>query len=224
MKSKARGMGRWPLIGLTALVLLVAGGALLAPELLGYYRFSKAVQAQSETDEARGGEWPQLHKVCLLCHGDTGDSLNQRYPDLAGQPAAYLVQQLQAYANGERAHPNMSPLAATLSAEEIAQLAAYFAAQPAVANITFQPDPAQREKGKKLVEQGGCAACHGADFSGQGSFPRLAGQGFNYLVGQLRAYRSGTRRDPTGTMPAMTAALSDEDIEAMAQFLSSHHN
>ncbi|MEC9363611.1 MAG: c-type cytochrome [Pseudomonadota bacterium] len=222
MKSKHRGFGRGSLLGLLALLLVLTGGAVLGPELLGYYRFSEAVKTMSAADAAQGGAWPQLHQVCMPCHGNSGDSVNPHYPDLAGLPAEYFVQQMDAFARGERANPKMSPLAAMLSAEEIRRLAEYFAAQPALANAGFQPDPAQQQTGATLVRRGGCAACHGADFAGQRSFPRLAGQGFDYLVRQLQAYRDGARPDPSGAMPAMSAALSDEDIAAIAQYLASH--
>ncbi|WP_339675572.1 c-type cytochrome [uncultured Zhongshania sp.] len=222
MKHRNLGMSRLSLMGLIVLAVLVGGGALLGPELLGYYRFSQAVVAMSEADIERGGAWPQLHQACMSCHGNQGDSINQLYPDLAGQPAAYIVEQMQAFASGTRANPNMSPLAATLSKDEIEQLAAYFATQPVVANSSLQANPALRDAGKDLVKQGGCIACHGPNFAGQGSFPRLAGQGFDYLVNQLQAYRDGRRADPSGTMPTITAALSDTDIDAIAQYLASH--
>lgn len=221
MKSKNMGMGRRTLVGLIALILILAGGALLGPELLGYYRFSQALENLSAADDAHG-DWPQLHQVCLPCHGNQGDSLNQLYPDLAGQPAAYLTQQMLAFANGTRTNPNMSPLAATMSVKEIEQLAAYFAAQPAVANNQFQPDPALRVAGEMGVKQGGCASCHGAALEGHDSFPRLADQSFDYLVLQLQAYRSGARTDPSGAMQTIAAPLVDEDIQAMAHYLSSY--
>lgn len=220
MRFGNRGISRWPLVGGLVLILVLGGGVYLAPDVLGYYRFSQAVNAMSEADVARGGAWPQLHQVCMPCHGNGGDSVNPLYPDLAAQPAPYLVGQMQAFASGKRANPNMSPLAASFSAAEIEQLAAYFAAQPAVANTLFQTDPALRDSGRALVERRGCAACHGAEFAGQGAFPRLAGQGFDYLIGQLRAYRDGTRTDPTGAMPASAAELTNEDIQAMAHYLA----
>ena len=60
-----------------------------------------------------------------------------------------------------------------------------------------------------------CNACHGADgISASPTTPNLAGQKSAYLEAQLRAYRSKDRQHPV--MNAMTAALSDDDIKALA--------
>lgn len=50
-------------------------------------------------------------------------------PKLGGQHAGYLVKALQAYKSGERSHPSMKGIAAGLSDKDMADLAAYYAAQ-----------------------------------------------------------------------------------------------
>ena len=64
--------------------------------------------------------------TCAGCHGADGISQNDLWPNLAGQKEGYLVAQLKAFRAGERQNPMMSPMAAPLSDDDIANLAAYF--------------------------------------------------------------------------------------------------
>lgn len=68
---------------------------------------------------------------CIDCHGEAGNApIDATYPVLAGQYRDYLAHALQMYRDGDRAHPLMAQQAADLTDQEIADLAAYFAAQP----------------------------------------------------------------------------------------------
>ncbi len=67
--------------------------------------------------------------VCASCHGPTGVSVNPVWPDLAGQQELYLAKQIKDFRDGDRKDPLMSPMAAALSDEDIANLAAFYAAQ-----------------------------------------------------------------------------------------------
>ena len=67
--------------------------------------------------------------TCVACHGPTGVSSNPLWPNLAGQHEAYLAKQIKAFRDGERNDPLMAPMVAALTDEDIANLAAYFAAQ-----------------------------------------------------------------------------------------------
>ena len=64
--------------------------------------------------------------LCAACHGADGKSLNDLWPNLAGQKPGYLVKQMKAFRDGDRKDPMMSPMAAALSDEDIANLAAYY--------------------------------------------------------------------------------------------------
>jgi cytochrome c553 len=65
-----------------------------------------------------------------------------------------------------------------------------------------------------------CAACHGAaGISAMPLWPNLAGQKDQYLVKQLKAFRDGTRKDPS--MSPMATALTDADIDNLAAYFSS---
>jgi cytochrome c553 len=67
--------------------------------------------------------------VCAACHGALGVSVSDTIPNLAGQKARYLESQLSALKDGSRKNPIMNAIAAQLSAEDIANVAAHFAAQ-----------------------------------------------------------------------------------------------
>jgi len=68
--------------------------------------------------------------VCAACHGANGVSVSDSIPNLAAQRAGYLVAQLRALKDGTRKNPVMNAIASQLSADDIANVAAYFAAQP----------------------------------------------------------------------------------------------
>src|SRR5262245_37636411 len=66
---------------------------------------------------------------CVACHSIDGNSVNPEWPSIAGQHESYLVRQLKAFRDGTRQNPLMSPMAAGLSDEDIADLAAWFSSQ-----------------------------------------------------------------------------------------------
>ncbi len=67
--------------------------------------------------------------VCAACHGATGISMNPMWPNLAGQKEQYLAKQIKAFRDGTRTDPTMAPMVAALTDDDIANLAAYYAAQ-----------------------------------------------------------------------------------------------
>lgn len=207
-------------LGVPALVLLLI--AIYGRDLLDLYRLQAFVAQQAASDEKSKGPWPNVIYECEGCHGDKGRSLFQAYPNLAGQPAAYLSAQLGNFATGQRDNPTMGPLAMTLTKEDIKVVTGYFAAQSAAGNKTFRGNPELAEKGGQIVAKGACTGCHGPDLMGANQFPRLAGQGYDYLLEQLNAFAAGTRPSPGNVMNRLALALSPEDRQAVATFLASH--
>ena len=67
--------------------------------------------------------------VCASCHGPAGVSSNPIWPNLAGQQEAYLAKQIKDFRDGNRKDPLMSPMAAALSDQDIANLAAYYSSK-----------------------------------------------------------------------------------------------
>jgi cytochrome c553 len=157
--------------------------------------------------------------VCVPCHGRDGNSTNRDMPSLAGQPPLYTYYQLLQFREGQRVDPQMSPVAVGLSDADMQDMAAYYAAQtPAAPRGTG--DPERLEAGRKLVQTHHCDSCHVPGLVGQNHIPRLAGQHYEYLLKQLRAYKAQTRTDLDGSMTMAAQPLSAEDIEILAYYLS----
>ncbi|MCK5872079.1 MAG: cytochrome c4 [Methylococcales bacterium] len=87
------------------------------------------VHAKANTEAGK-----QQAAACAGCHGETGNSTVATFPKLAGQHASYLVKTLQELKKGTRNAPMMAPLAASLSDESMAELAAFYAAQTVTPN------------------------------------------------------------------------------------------
>jgi cytochrome c553 len=82
---------------------------------------------------ATRGDWDRDVPGCVQCHGPAGVGVGAHFPPLAGQPAAYLAAQLQAWQQGTRHNDPlqlMQHLSTALSAQDIQAVSAWFAAQP----------------------------------------------------------------------------------------------
>jgi len=164
--------------------------------------------------------------VCQACHGANGNSTNPQFPSLAGLGGDYIVEQLQAFKAGKRNNPIMMPMAAPLSADDMADLAAYFSSLP---NTGLEADPAYWKAGEALYRGGdraravpACLACHGPDGRGNepAKFPALRGQESAYVVKQLNDYASGARpAGPGDMMPTIAKRLSADDIRNVASYV-----
>jgi cytochrome c553 len=152
---------------------------------------------------------------CLGCHGIEGYRNaypSYRVPKLGGQSEAYLVLALRGYRDGTRAHQTMIAQATSLTDQQIEDVAAYLAslAEPPDANSAAPP---------AIPQMATCVACHGSNGVGLSpAWPTIAGQYEDYLVHALKQYRAGARKDPV--MMPMAANLTDEDIEALAEYYS----
>jgi cytochrome c553 len=160
--------------------------------------------------------------TCAACHGADGNSAAADYPKLAGQHTTYLESSLKAYRDGSRANAIMAGMAAPLSDEDIADLAAYFSTQATSAGAV-EADLVVR--GEQLYRFGdseksvsACAACHGPTGAGIASagFPSLKGQWAGYSEAQLKAFRDGIRVN--AMMNGVAKNMSDADIKAVASY------
>ena len=164
--------------------------------------------------------------TCMACHGPDGNSPNPEWPNIAGQHASYIEQQLRLFRAGERQNALMSPMAMILSDEDIADLAAFFSSQTARGG---EAEPSKVALGQRIFRGGNidsglmaCAACHGPDGRGNSlaKYPSIQGQHAVYVAAQLRAYRAGERgTDMNQMMRNVAALLSDEEIDAVASFV-----
>ena len=163
--------------------------------------------------DARRGA--RIGYTCFGCHGiaDYRNVYpNYHVPKIGGQHEAYLVAALNEYRSGARRHPTMKGQAASMTPQDIRDVAAYFATSAPVKSVgppTGTAPPAAAV----------CAACHGADGVGiLPEYPTLSGQHGDYIENALRGYRSGTRVN--AIMQGFAAALKDEDAQALAAYFS----
>jgi cytochrome c553 len=164
--------------------------------------------------------------TCMACHGADGTSLNPEWPNLAGQHESYLVGQLKAFHGGQRQNLLMSPMALILSEQDMADVAAFYSSQAVRGG---EADPAKVKLGQRVYRSGNvtggvmaCAGCHGPAGRGNppAAYPSVQGQHATYVAAQLRAYKSGTRStDPNQMMRNVAAALSEEEIDAVASYV-----
>jgi cytochrome c553 len=153
-------------------------------------------------------------QLCAACHGQNGVPTDPKtIPIIWGQEQSYLVKQLRNYRNGERDNAIMSPIAKGLAEEDLRKMAAYFAAKswpakpPAAASVSPPNGIAQ------------CQPCHQPNFEGGPPAPRLAGLSYEYLVATMRGFATD-RRTNNGDMPKFMQALTENERDAMARYLS----
>ena len=195
----------------------MSGIRFIKGRLLAAFLFALLAPAIVHAQDVEAGR--KKAAACAACHGADGNSTLPAYPILAGQTARYLYVELSDFKAGRRSDPQMSPMAAPLSREEMFDLAAYFAAQE-LRPSPFKPDPARAARGKAKADETLCTMCHLGGFMGQNEIPRVAGQHYDYIVKQLRAFKNKTRTNDGGNMTSVASTLSDSDIEDLANYLA----
>ena len=201
------------------------------------------------TGDAKAGQAKAA--VCGACHGIDGNSAAPNFPKLAGQGERYLVKQIHDIkawdtetnpakkAAAGRAVLEMTGILTSLSDQDIADVAAYFASQntqlagskkmEVQVNSGLKVDA--MELGAKTYRSGNlangvpaCTGCHAPDGKGNAAagFPRLSGQHADYIEKQLTNFRAGNRVNDGDTSPMRSIAdkLSDAEIKAVANFIA----
>lgn len=170
--------------------------------------------------------------VCGACHGMDGNSTDPQYPRLAGQNAHYIVLQLTHFKSGARANAIMAGMAASLSPQDMADVAAYFSEQEVQAGVA---DDTLVGPGGKLYREGdvarkipACMSCHGPDGAGNpgAPYPHLAGQHADYLQTVLTAWHDGDawgKDEHAEIMPTIAKRLDKQDIAALASYIEGLH-
>ena len=156
---------------------------------------------------------------CAACHGPNGNSTIPLFPILAGQTARYIYLQLKDFQEGRRHEPQMDPLVAKLSREDMFDLAAFFAAQTP-RPTAFKPDPVKAARGEKKAAETLCTMCHLKGFMGQNEIPRVASQHYEYTVKQMRDFKTGKRTNDAGNMASVSKTLSTQDIDDLGHYLA----
>lgn len=158
-------------------------------------------------------------EVCAACHGPGGHSTQARIPSLAGQTARYVYLQLKDFKEGRRTDSLMTPMAKSLSKDDMFNVAAFFAAAQPM-STDFKADQQRVAKGAAKAAETLCTMCHLGGFKGQNEIPRVAGQQHDYVVKQLQDFKAGRRTNDAGNMSSVAKTLSDEDMENLAHYLA----
>ena len=163
--------------------------------------------------------------ACAACHGADGNSGTPVNPILAQQHPQYLVKQLQEFKSGKRANAVMSGMAATLSDEDMKNVAYWLHSK--TAKPGFAKDKELVALGERIYRGGiadrqvaACAGCHSPNGAGiPAQYPRLGGQHADYLSAQLSGFRDGLRNNNL-QMSQVAAKLNDREIKAVSDYIA----
>jgi cytochrome c553 len=189
--------------------------------------------APAHADEIQGNPQNGEKKIamCIGCHGIAGyqASFPQVYkvPKIAGQGAKYIESALNAYKKGDRRHPTMHGIAASMSDQDIADVAAYYSNLGKDENHKLSDEPTAAEpEVAALIQKGACTSCHGSNFSKpiDPSYPKIAGQNWDYLFVALKSYKNGIQ--PTwgrnnGVMGGVAKQFSNDELKLIAKYVGS---
>ncbi len=186
-----------------------------------------SAQAQEVKGDAKAAE--QKIAMCIGCHGIKGYQASfpevYRVPMISGQNAKYIASALTAYQKGDRKHPTMRGIAASLTDQDIADVAAYYEQHgktDAVAKAPAAPDA----KVAALLQKGACVSCHGDNFSKpvDPSYPKIAGQHKDFLFVALKSYKvenQSTWGRNNGVMGGIAKQFSNAELKALAGYVGS---
>ena len=164
-------------------------------------------------------------QTCAACHGDKGLS-QQTFPALAGQTPEAIYKQLHDFRSGARVNPQMSPVAKSLPVKDLANVAAYYAAESKrYTALGFRYFSGELEI-EKLAREGdshrripACMSCHINGTGGPIETPQITGQNADYLLAQLNAYANGTRKnDVYGRMRNIAGKLTPQERAQLASY------
>jgi cytochrome c553 len=180
--------------------------------------------ARLKETEANPQQWQALFKsgkkvaaFCANCHGDGGNSVDAKTPNLAGQNPYYLLQQLKEFAGTERKTSEFKRrLVKAMTPDEKIGMVIFYAGQ----EVTYKPaaDPALARKGEALYAKL-CSDCHNKDGRGDREYSRVAGQQTGYLTVTLKGYRDGTGPRINRPMAAEIKSMTDADITAIVAYV-----
>ena len=204
-----------------------ASSLFLAAGLSVFFASSAAAQGNVSRAEADA-----KLRYCEQCHGASAQGFHGYYPipRLAGQPPEYLKNQLQAFVERRRTNTIMFNVGHVLSPAMIDALTTDFS--------QLNPKPlggapkANIDEGRKIFENGvaaadipPCASCHGPQAKGNGPFPRLAGQLYDYITTKLTNWdkergQNRSQPDTSAVMQPIAHSLTQPQIKAVAAYLS----
>ena len=197
--------------------------AVLATVLIAPALANTPAAAAAKPDLAKGQAIST--QVCGACHTADGSRGSPANPILAGQHPEYLAKQLHEFKSGTRNNAVMKGFAATLSEDDIKNVAAFYAGKSAKPGFAKNKDSIKL--GEKIYRAGiadkavpACAGCHSPNGAGiPAQYPRIGGQHADYAEAQLVAFRGGARANNV-QMTAIAAKMSDAEIKAVADYIA----
>ena len=198
--------------------------AALAASAVSVYAQEAAPKAAAAKPDLAKGE-ASYTAVCAACHGADGNSGTPANPKLAQQHPEYLVKQLQEFKSGKRANAVMSGMAATLSGDDMKNIAYWLSSK--TAKPGFAKDKELVALGERIYRGGiadrqiaACAGCHSPNGAGiPAQYPRMSGQHADYTVAQLTGFRDGIRKNAL-QMTQVAAKLNDREIKAVSDYIA----
>ena len=184
---------------------------------------------QAQAQDAKAGE--KKAAMCIGCHGIPGYQASfpeiYKVPMIAGQGAKYIVSALTAYRKGDRKHPTMRSVAASLTDQDMADLAAFYEQEAKGGEaVGAKAGPAPSAAVAELLKKGNCASCHGENFNKpiDPSYPKLAGQHADYLFVALKAYQ--IEKNPVvgrnnAVMMGMAKPFTQKELKAISAYIAS---
>lgn len=185
--------------------------------------FASGAPVQAKPDLAKGQAIAT--QVCAACHTADGSRGSPANPILQGQHPEYLAKQLLEFKEGKRNNAIMKGFAATLSDEDMKNVAAFYASKQAKPG--FAKNKELVSLGEKIYRGGiadrqipACAGCHSPNGAGiPAQYPRLSGQHSDYTELQLTNFRVNTRAN-SAQMTAIAAKMNDREIKAVSDYIA----
>ena len=198
--------------------------AALAASAVSVYAQEVAPKAVAAKPDMAKGE-ASYTAVCAACHGADGNSGTPANPKLAQQHPEYLIKQLQEFKSGKRANAVMSGMAATLSGDDMKNIAYWLSSK--TAKPGFAKDKELVVLGERIYRGGiadrqiaACSGCHSPNGAGiPAQYPRMSGQHADYTVAQLTGFRDGVRKNAL-QMTQVAAKLNDREIKAVSDYIA----
>ena len=190
--------------------------------------WASQVLAQEVVGNAAAGQGKVA--LCIGCHGIEGYRASfpevHQVPMISGQGAKYLATALNEYKTGARKHPTMRAIADSLSEQDMADVAAYYAASGAGQAAPARQPGAASARVTELLQKGNCVSCHGEGFTKpiDPSYPKVAGQHADYLYTALKSYRIEGNANVGRSNPVMGAVakqFSHAELKALADYVGS---
>lgn len=168
--------------------------------------------------------------MCMGCHNIQGYQSSfpevHKVPMIAGQSAKYIAAALNAYKSGDRKHPTMRGIAASLNDQDINDISNWYANLGGPTQVPEQLAKQPNAQVAQLLQKAACASCHGANMSKpiDPSYPKIAGQYADYMFVALKAYKTENNQAVgrnNAVMGAIAKQFSNAELKALSQYIAS---